>query len=135
MKYITHHRYKGKSMINSQVNISYGTELETYNDLLITSDGIPICYTTSEIAKKYFAYNDDNNGLERGKLIYAIAYENRKCTNGYRFSDENINLLINKYNKFLKQNVNTILFNDNFFIAKPNELYNMAKDLNIKIKD
>ena len=80
MKYITHNRFKKLAACGEAVNIPYGTEMETAGDFIITTEGKPICYATSEAAKMHFARNDDGQGLERGKLTWAIAYSQRVRT-------------------------------------------------------
>ena len=83
------------------MNIPYGTEMETAGDFIITTEGKPICYATSEAAKMHFARNDDGQGLERGRLTWAIAYSQRVRTgqNGrqQRFTEEEIELLERKW--------------------------------------
>ena len=66
MRFVTHHRYKELALCGEQLNIPYGTELETEGESLVTAEGKAVCYTTSENAKKHFAQNDDGRGLERG---------------------------------------------------------------------
>ena len=72
MEFITFKRFKGLALCGERLNLSYGTELFTDGDLLITLDGKPICYCTSENAKQHFARNDDGHGLERGRLTMGI---------------------------------------------------------------
>ena len=62
MKYITHNRFKKLAACGEAVNIPYGTEMETAGDFIITTEGKPICYATSEAAKMHFARNDDGQG-------------------------------------------------------------------------
>ena len=113
MKYITHNRFKKLAACGEAVNIPYGTEMETAGDFIITTEGKPICYATSEAAKMHFARNDDGQGLERGKLTWAIAYSQRVRTgpNGrqQRFTEEEIELLERKWAHFLRQDVEVIL--------------------------
>lgn len=59
MKYITHNRFKKLAACGEAVNIPYGTEMETAGDFIITTEGKPLCYATSEAAKMHFARNDD----------------------------------------------------------------------------
>lgn len=138
MNYITHHRYRGLAACGERLNLPYGTELETAGDFIITKDGKPICYDTSEEAKHYFARNDDGRGLERGKLTHAIAFSDRrrKCADGgvYRFSDEEQELLVKKWSHFLREDVETIIFNEDFFAAQPEELKALADALHIKTR-
>lgn len=138
MKYITHHRYKELAAFGQRLNIPYGTELETAGDFIITPDGKPICYQTSENAKIHFARNDDGRGLERGGLTYAIAYSNRQRSGAdgrrQRFADEEIELLERDYGHWLRQDVDVILFNEAFFAAQPEELQRLADALKIKTR-
>lgn len=134
MKYITHSRFKGIGACGQYFNISYGTQLEDMGNFIATLDKKIICYPTSENAHRYFACNDDGNGLERGKLTYAIAYSVRNKGNGKRFSNDEIRLLENHWKHFLRNDVDVILFNHDFFNADITELREMAKQLKIKIK-
>lgn len=137
MKYITHHRFKGKAMCLKELTLPYGTELICEDGKIIrTIDGKAICYNTSYSADQHFARNDDGNGLRRGALTYAIAFAPRKVKNsGYRFSDEERELLCEKWHMFLKQDIDVILFNHDFFNADILTLGEIAKDLNIKVKE
>lgn len=134
MKYITHHRFKGIAMNGTNVNIRYGTELELKKGFIITPDGTPICYPTSENAHLHFARNDDRNGLERGALTYAIAYSVRNAGKGFRFTDQEIEMLTKYWSHFLRQDCEYILFNQSFFDADVQELRALASALNIKPK-
>lgn len=138
MKYITHTRYRGIDILGNQLNLPYGTELELSDNFIALQDKTPICFPTSEVAKMYFARNDDGCGLERGVLTHAIAYGQRskKCSDGsiHRFSDEEAEMLKNQYNHWLRQDTDTILFNDDFFAAQPEDLQRLADALEIKIK-
>lgn len=138
MKYITHNRFKKLAACGEAVNIPYGTEMETAGDFIITTEGKPICYATSEAAKMHFARNEDGQGLERGKLTWAIAYSQRVRTgqNGrqQRFTEEEIELLERKWAHFLRQDVEVILFNEDFFAAAVPELKELADALHIKVR-
>ena len=137
MKYICYKRYKGKTLSQSYVNIPYGTEFDAIGNFLC-DDGKALMATTSFNCHQHFARNDDNQGLRRGKLMYAIAYapRNMKHANGqnFRFSEDEISMLVKDYQRFLK-NTETILFNNDFFNADVPELEELAKKLNIKVKD
>ena len=126
MNYVTHHRYKELALCGERLNIPYGTELHTEGYSLVLPDGREVCYSTSENAKKHFARNDDGRGLERGALTYAIAYSNRERYSAegrrQRFSDEEIEMLERKWGHFLRQDLEVILFNEDFFAAEPEEL-------------
>lgn len=134
MEFITHHRFRGLALYGERVNIPYGTELQAANDFLFTRDGKAVCCCISEIAKRHFAQNDDGRGLERGKLTYAIAYRGRQAEGGFRFSEKEIEILKDEWGRFLRKNVDAILFNDKFFSAEPDELQKLADALNIKVK-
>ncbi len=134
MKYVTHHRFKELALCGERLNIPYGTELNTEGYSIVTPDGRAICYSTSENAKKHFARNDDGRGLERGALTYAIAYSRRDAGNGFRFSEEEAEILTRDWGHFLRPDVDVILFNEDFFAAEPEELQKLAAALKIKTR-
>lgn len=139
MEYIVHHRFKEIAACNKKLNIPYGTKLKLIHGFISTINGELICYPTSENGHKYFSRNDDGNGLERGKITYAIAYSKHKSANIkdkqiYQFSDEEINILKHNWKHFLRDDVDVILFNHDFFNANIEELREMAKSLNIKVR-
>lgn len=138
MRYITHRRFKRLALCGKQLNLPYGTELETSGRSIITQDGKTVCYRTSENAKMHFARNDDGNGLERGKLTYAIAYSQRERHSAdgrrQRFTDPEIEMLRRDWAYFLRPNKDVILFNDDFFAAEISELQKLANALHIKIR-
>ena len=138
MRYITHRRYRGKDVLQNQLNLPYGTELETVEGFLATKDGHLVCYPTSETAKMFFALNDDGRGLERGALTYAIAYSRRERQwsdkSVHRFSEAEVEMLERQWKHWLRQDVDTILFNDTFFAAQPEELRQLANALKIKVR-
>ena len=82
MKYIAHRRFKEKALCG-YVNIPAMTELEEVNGL-ITLDGKPVCYAASENAHRYFARNDDGNGMLRGRLTQTIQNTLRKRDKDYQ---------------------------------------------------
>lgn len=134
MKYVTHHRFKEMALCGERLNIHYGTELDTEGYSIVMPDGRAICYSTSENAKKHFARNDDRRGLERGALTHAIAYRRRDAGNGFRFSEEEAEILTRDWGHFLRPDVDVILFNDDFFAAEPEELQKLATALKIKTR-
>lgn len=135
MRYITHHRFKETAVCGRRLNIPYGTELESVGDFIVTRDGIPVCFVGSENAKLHFSRNDDGRGTERGKLTYAIAYGRRRGEEGFRFTDSEKKLLRRNWSRFLRRDVDVILFNEAFFAAEPEELGGLAEALGIKIKN
>lgn len=138
MKYVVHHRYKGPDACGKSINVRYGTELETRGDFITTSECRAICFITSEVAHRYFAVNDDGRGLERGALTYAIAYGNRarKWPDGsvHRFSEVEVKMLERSWSHWLRQDVDTVLFNEAFFTAQPEDLQRLADALKIEIR-
>lgn len=89
---------------------------------------------TSENAKMHFALNDDGRGLERGKYTYAIAYSRQGLNSeGFRFSDKQRSIIVRHYQRFLRQDLDMIIFNDRFFRTPVEELKEMAKELDIKV--
>lgn len=134
MKFVAHRRFRGLAACGQHLNIPYGRELGTEGNFIVTKDGKPICLTTSEIAKQYFACNDDGKGLRRGALTYAIAYDRRDGGGGWRFSEQEIKMLEWFWSKWLRQDTSTILFNEDFFRADPAELQQLADALHIKIR-
>lgn len=134
MEYITHHRYKGITACGERMNIPYGTTFRTIGSFIATDGGKAICFTTSEDAHMYFARNDDGRGLERGALTYAIAYGQRRTPTGFRFTEEEIDTLEKGWRHFLRDDVDVILFNHDFFGADVEELKQLAAALNIKVR-
>lgn len=70
MKYITHQRFNER-VICGEVNLPAMTEVDLIGKMLYWQNK-PLCVFTSENAHKYFARNDDNNGMERGRLTQLI---------------------------------------------------------------
>ncbi len=134
MRYIVHHRYRGPAADGESMNIPYGTEFDTIGDFIATPQGKGICFVGSDVAQRYFACNDDGRGLERGALTYAIAFSNRKGGNGFRFSDSEIEMLERSWGHWLRQDVETIIFNEKFFAAQPEDLQRLADALKIKVR-
>ncbi len=138
MKYITHRRYRSKDVLRNRINLPYGTELETAEGFIVTKDGHLICYRTSETAKMYFSPNDDGRGLERGVLTWAIAYSSRAREwpdkSVHRFSKAEVKMLERDWRHWLRQDVDTIIFNDDFFSARPEDLQKLADALKIKVR-
>lgn len=138
MRYITHNRFKKLAACGEMLNLPYGTELDTAGEFIITPEGKPICFATSENAKMHFARNDDGRGLERGKLTWAIAYSQRvrygESGRQQRLTDQEIELLERDWAHFLRQDAEVILFNEQFFAAEVPELERLADTLHIKVR-
>jgi len=133
MRYIVHRRYRGPAADGQRVNLPYGTELETIGSFIATPEGKGICFVHSDVAQRYFSRNDDGRGLERGALTYAIAFGNRGGT-GPRFTDSEIKMLDQRWGRWLRQDVETVIFNDAFFAAQPEDLQRLADALSIKVR-
>lgn len=114
------------------MNLPYGTELQERDGFLYAGDN-QICAATSQTAKEHCAVNDDGQGLRRGVLTYAIAFK-RTDNSGFRFTERQRNIITEKYSRFLREDCEFIVFNEDFFRASIEELQQMAKDLNIKVK-
>lgn len=67
MEYIVHHRCRELSAAGDRLNLPYGTRLNTIGDFIATAEGRAICFTTSELAHRYMARNDDGRGLGTGQ--------------------------------------------------------------------
>ena len=119
MNYICHRRYKKEGASGKEHLIRRKTNLESIGKF-IAIGAEAICSTTSADAFQYFARNDDGNGLERGRLTYEIAYAPRHPNkdNGFRFTEGEREMLVDEYRRFLRQDVDTIIFNFDFFIAR-----------------
>ena len=81
MEYIVYRQFNAKA-ICGEVNLPIGTVCQ-YDQGYIIYDGKPLCVVTSENAHRYFAKNNDGNGLERGRLVQSILEKLREQDNGY----------------------------------------------------
>ena len=70
MDYITTKRFK-RDGIDGRFNIPYGTAVEEIGGSIFHK-GREIARITSAVCHKFFAKNDDGQGLERGRLTQAI---------------------------------------------------------------
>ena len=70
MQYIVHTDFNGKA-ICGEVTLSAGTECTEINGI-IYHNARALCRVGRENAYKYFARNNDGNGLKRGELIKTI---------------------------------------------------------------
>ena len=130
MKYITHRRYKKTGASGKEYNFARETKLDTIGEFIAFGNEA-VCNIRSQDAYEYFSRNDDDKGLERGKLTYEIAFLKRKPNedNEYRFTPEEIEMLEDKYSHWLRQDSDTILFNYDFFNAEVDELKKLHKRL------
>lgn len=70
MNYIVFTRFKAKA-ICGEVNLPALTQAELQGNTLYYQNK-PLCIITSENAHKYFARDDDGQGMERGRLTTQI---------------------------------------------------------------
>ena len=130
MEYICHKPYRGKCAAGNKHFFKKGSKLECVNGWLI-KEREAICHTNSELAHMHFARNDDGQGFRRGELTHLIAYSDRKPNedNGFRFTPEECDMIENEYGKWVKQEAETLLFNNDFFNAEIGELEELANKL------
>lgn len=99
MKYITIKRTR-IACISGDINLPYGTEVDFIDNALYHNNK-PICSIRSQNAYDYFARNDDNNGLERGKLTQLIikTLSNRDKDHQSRWDKIWADSICNKYKR------------------------------------
>ena len=132
MEYICHKRFKGIGASGKEYLIRRKEKLQSVGRF-ISLGAEAVCVPSSENAYKYFARNDDGNGLRRGELTYRIAYSPRHPNkdNGFRFTDAEVEMLETEYAHFLRQDTDTLIFNYGFFNAEIEELEELAKRLEV----
>lgn len=111
--YITFRHYKQKGLNGQKLNIHFGEKLKVIDGDFLVLEKDPsklVCYRYSDVAKHFFAIDNDNNGIERGKLTYSIAYDPN-----HKFNENQRELLCKDYQHYLRQDVDTILFDTPFF--------------------
>jgi len=142
IKFLLHTDYSGAVLTDPVQHKEFkkGTlaYLDPYNQM-ICIDAIPICHMGSQVSQDYFCRDDDNQGWLRHAYTYAIAYANRQRIHSdgivSRFTEQEIETIITRWNHFLAQDCpGVIIFNINFFNATIEDLQQMAKEINIKIK-
>lgn len=104
---------------------------------LIYIDTTPICHIDSFIADHFFCRDNDGLGELRHKLTYAIAFSKRQRIHRdgtvSRLTEEETDILKNKWFHFIKETDEVLLFNSNFFNAEIDDLKRLANDLHIKV--
>lgn len=130
MEYICHRPYRGVCAAGKKHFFKKGSKLECVNGWLIKGREA-ICHTNSELAHLYFARNDDGQGFRRGELTHKIAYADRHPNedNGFRFTPKECEMIETEYGKWVKQEAETLLFNNDFFNAEIGELEELANKL------
>lgn len=71
MKYITYKEFNKEAACNKAITIPVNSTCILKGSRIYYENQF-ICYLTSEDSRKYFAYNEDGNGLTRGQLIETI---------------------------------------------------------------
>lgn len=134
--YICTKPFNGIAETGKTVHIKQGETLDCIAGR-IARHNASVCLTTSYVAHQHFAINDDGRGMERGLLTYAIAFEPREREHDdgyvYRFSQDELDMLCEHYEHWLKQKA-PLLFNHDFFQADVDALKELAEKLDIKIK-
>lgn len=142
IKFLLHTDYSGAVLTTpfSQRQFKKGTiaYLNPNNELIFIED-VPVCYMNSYVSHEYFCRDDDEQGWLRHAYTYAIAKANRQriLSDGAvsRFTEEESNTITNRWGHFIRQDCpGVILFNTNFFNATIEDLQQMAKEINIKVK-
>lgn len=137
MRYVAHRRFKCEGLCGKVLNIPYDTKLKAdENGMLQAKTGDTICHVNSERGRMYFAADEDGKGLERGKYTYAIAYSRKNGgiqKAGFRFSDKQRDIIVRHYQRFIRPDMDMIIFNNKFFSAPVDELKEMAKELKIAV--
>ena len=124
MQYVAFRRFHRCGM-GGMFNIPYGSLCDEVNGVILYQ-GTPVCLNTSQVAKEYFATNYDGKGLLRGSLTYGLAF-------GKKLTDkQKIIYRVDPFvNQFVRDDCQTILFNDSFFHASIEDLYKVRKKLEV----
>jgi len=117
--------------ISGAVNIPYGTHLENQNGFLML-DGKPVCAATSQNGLDYFAQNDDNQWMERGKLTIGIISTLAKHDRNYqtRWNKVWADDICQRYRR--KEHKDFWLWNHDFYNAPLLDLPYIAKLVGVK---
>lgn len=109
------------------------TECSEQNGLIFYNEK-PICYITSENAHQYFAKNDDENGMKRGKLTQLIQKTLSKRDSKYQDRWNKIweDSRCQKYKR--KEHKDYWLWNHDFSNAEMEDLVHIANLIGIKEK-
>ena len=129
MRYVCTRRYRGLDLNGKFINLPYASALKVEGRYITTLDNRPLAFVKSETAHKYFAIDDDGDGLKRGEITHKIAYSNRKTSEGYRYTSKEREVLCEKWAKYIRQDVEMLLFNHEFFCAPLSDLKQMQKDI------
>lgn len=136
INYISHGIYEDTPLFSNKsqpeesvLRLPIGTKLVERNNILFYKNSQAICWVDSPNGHKYFAINNDGNGLIRGLLTQSIIKE---------ISDTPWKIrLLNQHEKELqKYKRNTLIsfwdWNNDFYKAPIKDLEKISKILNIK---
>ena len=129
MRYVCCRRYKANDLNGKFINLPYATGLETQGRYIVTPDGRPLCFIKSQTAHMYFAVNDDGDGLKRGEITYKLAFKPRETSEGFRYTKAERAKIVEKWSKYIRTDVEMLLFNHDFFCAPLSDLEAMAADV------
>ena len=138
MRYVTFRRYvDDNTLCGHRLNLSYGTPVHTIDDsgsdMLLTEQNEAVCMARSQDGCTHFARDDDGRGLERGAYTYAIAHASRQGNDGFRFTADEIGILVRDWSHWLLPG-NAICFNDDFYRGDVSDLRALARSLGITVK-
>ena len=125
MRYIVHRRFKDNALCG-KVNLPATTVCEC-DQSIISYQGKPLCFNTSENAHQYFAIDEDGMGLTRGKLTQAIQKALAKRDDDYQKRWDKVweDKLCQPFKR--KEYADFWLWNQGFFDADINTLRHIAK--------
>ena len=139
-EYVFHTDFNGP-IISSKDSKEYPRGTKVFlqpNNFIVDENGETICTKNSSVAKNFLVSNFDGKWEERAELVKKISLDNRKkksdTTNGvYRFSDDEVKTLGEKYKDYLENDSFAIIFNSKLLEADIEILQQMIKDLNLTI--
>lgn len=121
MEYIAYKNFEGITACGEYKSYPRGTILPVISGF-IADNNQAVCRITSYNAFKYFANNDDGNGLQRGYLTAAIA---ASCS-----LQDNVNYIKENYPAFFND---AGFFTFEFYNANIDDLRNIAVHLGIEL--
>lgn len=109
------------------VSIKRGEQLEEAWGILFRK-GLPVCLSTSQKAKEHFAVDIDGKGLKRGDITSHIAF-------GPSLTETQKAIIRSDpfFNRFIRDNPETILFTEEFFRAPMVDLYTVCRKLGVAL--
>ena len=126
MNWIAHKTFD-RPALGGPATIKRGERLEEIRGVLF-QHGRPVCLATSQVAKEHFSPDGDGRGLERGDITRYIAF-------GPPLSDLQKAIIRADpfFQRFVRDNPETILFTDTFFQASILDLYTICRKLGVKL--